>query len=130
MPHPHAAEDLVRRKRNIESGRGPSGIRMMNRGGRVGLVRGLVARETKVAIDPKHRTAARARIGDVIAAQLVEPWTEIGNKRKHRVAHLGFVAILVALKPFTIIVAAEFLKELKEARGEITFGHRLTSRIA
>jgi hypothetical protein len=55
-----------------------------------------------------------------------EPWPEIGNQAKERIAHLGLVTLLVFLKPIAVIVGAELAQEPKKVSTEITIGGHIT----
>src|SRR5271166_2164846 len=122
MPQAGPCENLVRRKMEIKSGRGHflfAARLVMKKHARIGLVRPLIFGEAHVAINPKHRTAARARVGVVVAADCPKVRREIADEAEHRVAHLSLEARLIGLKPFASIVPGQLAKKLEETLLEV-----------
>src|SRR5260370_41513524 len=107
-------------RRRLEMARGA----MTEGGSGVGLVRRFVARETEIAIDAHHRTARRARIGEVAGADFFELGRESRYEREHRLAHLVLVTRLIFQKPVAVVVALEFLEKFEEPGREVARGHR------
>ena len=62
---------------------------------RVRLVRALVLREARVAIDAKHRAAVRPRVGDEAVRDAGEPRVHGRDERRHRLDDALLVAVLV-----------------------------------
>src|SRR5262245_21757595 len=68
------------------------------------LVRRLVLREPCVAVNPHHRSTDRARVGDEVRTDLLEPRPEIGDKTQEWIAYRSFVALFVRIEPIAIVV--------------------------
>ncbi len=85
----------------------------------VGLVGTLVGRESRVAIDPEHRSADRPRIGEIVARDLSKPRREALDEPQHRVADLALEAALVGPKPIAVVVRGQLAQEAEEARREV-----------
>src|SRR5262249_7062917 len=68
------------------------------------FVRTLVRGESDVAVDSHQGAADRLRIGDDVLADLAKLASEVFNEAKRRLEEPGFIAILVRLKPFAVVV--------------------------
>src|SRR5262249_23762968 len=102
----------------------------MNRGRCIGLVGCFVPGEAHVRVDSEQLTAARPRVGDIVLAQLTQVRSEIRDESQRRIPHPGLVALLVALKPFPVVVAGQFLEELEESGSKVRCCHTWSCRIA
>src|SRR4051794_32333066 len=91
----------------------------MEPAGRVGLVRGLVAREADVAIDAEHRPL---RVAADLGCEFHEPRVHLADEVAHRLAHLTLVLGAMCLEPFLVVVLREPSKESQCSRREC---HRL-----
>ena len=80
---------------------------------RVGFVRRFIFCEARVAINAKHRTAIRARVGVELLANFFQVIGEVGDETQQRLFDVIFVTWLIFLKPLFAIVRRQFAQELE-----------------
>src|SRR5215471_4335564 len=83
------------------------------------LIRRLVFAETHVAIDTQQRSAGWSGIRDEVRTDGVKPRVKILDETQERITHEFFVAPLVLLKPFAVVVLAEVAEKLEKIRREV-----------
>src|SRR5439155_23080143 len=88
----------------------------------VGLVGRLVARETRVPIDPEQG-ARRPSVGHDVRADPGELRPDRRDEGQERVAHLGQVALLVRVEPLAVVVSPQLLEKAKELTGHVGHAH-------
>src|SRR2546423_14037900 len=71
------------------------------------FIRRLIFAKSHVAIYAQQRSAHRLWIGDEVRADRVQLRTKVFDELEERIAHKLFIARLVLLKPFAIIVLVE-----------------------
>src|SRR5262249_25078979 len=101
----------------------PRLMRESRRGHR--LIRRLAFAKAHVAINAQQRSARRFRIGDKARTDRVQSRPKVLDEFQERIAHEFFVAPLVLLKPFAVVVLAELPEKLEQLKREIgTVFHR------
>src|SRR5947209_11684253 len=71
------------------------------------FVRRLIFAKSHVAIYSQKRSAHRLWVSDEVWADRIQLRTKIFDELKERIAHKLFIARLVLLKPFAVIVLVE-----------------------
>lgn len=71
-------------------------------------------------MNAEERSADRARIGRVVATQLLDMRCEVGDETKERVFDVELVALAVRLEPRARIVLRQLAEELEGLRREVT----------
>src|SRR5262249_51794485 len=126
MPKPAGEKRVGWIEVQIQAGCGslfPGPVRKTRRRHR--LIGRLIFSETHIAIDPQQRSASWFGIGNQVWTDGVKPRLKVGNKAQGWVTHEFFVAPLVRLKPFAVVVLAEIAEKLEKLRREIvTLLHR------
>src|SRR5438045_3824316 len=74
----------------------------------------LVGRESRIAVDAKHRATGQVR------ADLMQRAGEISEKAQHWLAHYLFVFFFVPQKPIAPVVALQSLEKTKQIFSEIS----------
>jgi hypothetical protein len=104
-PDAAAGEDVVRADVQVVAGRvGVPAPVMPEVDPEVGLVRRLVLREARVAVDAEQGAAARPGVGAEVGADLLEPRRERVDEGERRLEQLLLVAVLVGREPFPVVV--------------------------
>jgi hypothetical protein len=59
-----------------------------------------------IAINAKQGAAIGARVGDEAGANGAQVWLEVADKTPHGIPNVGLIALLIGLKPCSIVVPA------------------------
>ena len=70
-----------------------------------------VGRESHIAVNPKQRTPARARIGHEMRVEFPKVRNKSSDESQGRVTNVALVMRLVPGKPFTVVVALQPVKK-------------------
>jgi hypothetical protein len=84
----------------------------------VRLVRSLVMREARVAVDPEQRPADGLRLGLEVRADLAQLGREVADELEGRLLRVLDVASLVRLEPLAVVVLAKLAQEREQRRRE------------
>src|SRR5690349_9904386 len=83
------------------------------------FVRRLILAKSHIAVNTQKRSSHRLWISDKVRADRIQFRTKISDELKERIAHKLFIARLVLLKPFAIIVLVELPEKLEKFRCEV-----------
>ena len=119
MPDPAAGEDFARRQVQVEAGRvHVLGLLVLEPDARRGLVRRLVLREARVAVDAEQRAADAPGVGPQVRADLAQVRLEVLDEGERRLEHVGLVAVLVGVEPLAVVVLLQVGEEAEQLASE------------
>ena len=88
------------------------------------LVRRLVAREARVAVDAEQRAALAAGVGHQVRADLRQAQPEVLDEGERRLEQVVLVAVLVGVEPLAVVVGLQLAQEGEQLGAELAIAHR------
>src|SRR5438270_12700362 len=79
----------------------------------VGLVRTLIGRKPRVAVNAEQRSTRRPRVGNKIRTDLVQRSREVADELDRRLMRARLVLVLMFQEPLAIVVALESREKSK-----------------
>src|ERR1041385_4547859 len=119
MPQPAGKKAVLRIEVQIQAGSHTFFVSSMRKSRRHHrFVRRLIFAKSHVAVNAQKRSARRLWISDEVRAHRIQLRTKVFDELEERIAHKLFIARLVLLKPFAVIVLAELPQKLEKFRRE------------
>src|SRR5215831_4423244 len=115
---PHTAGDKHRPRLEVQvkaRGMGIAASFVAKMCSSVRLIRTLVLGEAHIAMDAKQRATIGASVGNEAWADLPQAWPKVSDEMQHGIAYFPPIALLVGLKPLTVVVTVQGLKEGKQS---------------